>query len=246
MAQAFRSNNVTTYASRTNTTITAPAGIQNGDILIIFFLVGLAIPPLPTPPAGFTLLMGPIIEQVSPPTGIETNPFSVHHYCWIKTASGESGNYTVTHAVSNSQGYMVAVSGVGTQQAFITSRTGFGTTTTATGLTTQENNTFILFISSDFGNTANSLSVPAGTTPTFTQRVNPSTTSGLLCVGTGVLATAGATGNKSITNNSNGTAPGEPWSGYLLAFNPIGNHIQLEGGTGNVELEDLTGDIALE
>src|SRR5436309_1333140 len=64
-AAAFRSIANTTYASRTNTVITAPAGIQNNDILLLLFTLGDAAPPAPTPPAGFTALTGYPVTNTS-------------------------------------------------------------------------------------------------------------------------------------------------------------------------------------
>lgn len=97
-----RSSNTVTYTSRTNTTYTAPAGIADGDIIVIYHgLFG--TPPTPTPPSGFALYddgAGPLI--------VTDGGYSGNLYPYWKRASGESGNYTVTHATSNSAGLIVA------------------------------------------------------------------------------------------------------------------------------------------
>lgn len=214
-APAFRSSSITTYASRTNTTLTAPAGIQSGDALVIFFSVGGASPVTPTAPAGFTLAAG------FPGSHVGGGGFTVNDYLWTKTAASEAGNYTVTHATGSTQGYMMAVSNASAtpSPASTLNERNSGdvpaySPTIATGLTTAVDNCLVAFVSSDFGDTANALTGPTGSTPTFTTRA----TSGLLYVATGVLASAGATGNKSITNNN--TGDGSAYGGYLISFPP--------------------------
>lgn len=212
---SYRSSSATTYATRTNTTLTAPSGIQDGDLLVIIFDIGGAPPPTPTPPAGFSAL-----PSFSSPIPMITGGFTVNMYAWYKFASSESGNYTITHSSTDSQGYLVAISGADPTTPFSpnpTTNTGAGSTTTATGLTTPRDNSLIMFVSSDWGDTANNLTGPTGSTPTFTKRMGSTLQSGILYVSDGVLGTAGATGNKSITNNSAG---GNPWSGALISIQP--------------------------
>lgn len=212
---AYRSSNATTYATRTNTTLTAPAGIQNGDLLVIIFDIGGASPPTPTPPSGFSTL-----PSFSSPLSMTVGGFNVKMYAWYKFASSESGNYTVTHSSASSQGYIVALSGANSTTPFSpnpTTNTGTGSTTTATGLTTPYDNSLVMFVSSDWGDNANNLTGPSGSTPTFTKRMGATTQSGILYVADGVLGTAGATGDKTITNNSNGSGA---WGGVLISVQP--------------------------
>jgi hypothetical protein len=221
MAVANRSATTNiTYTSRTNTVITAPGTIVNGDVLLIYFIIGATgAPPTPTAPAGFTLASG-----YPHTTGPDTNNFEVVHYLWTKTASGESGNYTITHAVASTQAYMASYSGGDTATSLSpapTFNSGVNSsTTTALGLTTPRDGSMIIFISQDWGDTTNTLVAPTGTTPTFTKQmwVNP----GLLLVADGALSPAGATGNKTITNNNTGV--NSYWAGILIciqAANPI-------------------------
>lgn len=221
MAAAFRSSSATTYASRTNTTLTAPTGIQDGDILIIVFCIGaVTSAPTPTAPSGFAAVSGTY------PINVVANGFNVDDYVWYKVASGESGNYTVTHTSASTQGYICAVSGGVSSQPASTTNSGTGTgagvrTTTALTITPSANDALVIFVGQDWGDTANALSPPTGTTPTFTERLDPGTTSGILYVADGVLATAGATGNKTQTNNNLGADP-NGWAGILVVVEPSG------------------------
>ena len=216
---AYRSSSATTYATRTNTTLTAPSGIQDGDLLVIIFDIGASSPPTPTPPAGFSVL-----PNFSSPMAMNDGSFTVNMYAWYKFASSESGNYTVTHSSSASQGYITALTGANPTTPFApnpTKNTGTGTTTTATGLTTPYDNSLVMFVSSDWGDTTNNLTGPGGSTPTFTKRMGATSQSGILYVADGVLATAGATGNKTITNNTTG---GNLWGGVLISVQPLAVH----------------------
>jgi hypothetical protein len=198
---AFRSLSNTTYASRANTTVTAPAGIQNGDVLLFMLAVGDASPPTPTPPAGFTLLSGF-------PVTLTDAGFSVATRVWYKIAAGESGDYTATHTTANSQGVVYCAQGGAADTPPVTINSGTGLTSTANGLTAQRANSLIVYLDQcwNTGTTA----PPGGTNPTFTERLD---NVGLLYVADGVLL-SGASGNKTRANaNTLGT---QPWSAYLL------------------------------
>ena len=217
-AVAFRSGFGSTYASRTNNVLTAPAGIQNGDILIICFLIfnGSSSPPTPTPPAGFVVVPGPTF-----PVNGGTSSLHVHNFIWFKVASSESGNYTVTHTVATSQAWIGAYSGGNQSTPMVpnaTSNTGTGTTTTALGLTTTINGSGIIFVAQDFGDNNNNLTAPSGTTPTFTKEFGATVgngSGGILFIADGALSPAGSTGNKTFTSNSNSTSP---WAGFLVTI----------------------------
>lgn len=214
-AAAHRSDSATTYASRTNTTCTAPAGIADGDVLLIVFDIAAATSaPTPTAPSGFVAVSGTYPINI-----LDSSNFNVGVYVWYKIASGEAGNYTVTHSTASSQCYMKAVSGGSSSQPASTTNSGSSSPTVALTITPAGNDALVMFVSSDWADTANALSPPTGTTPTFTERLDTSVTAGLLYVADGVLATAGATGNKSITNNSgvNGM-----WGGVLVVVEASG------------------------
>ena len=206
---AYRSSSVTTVASRTNTGATAPTGIVDGDALFLFVTVALATPPAVTPPTGFSLLPNFPISSAS------SGSIIVAASAYVKIASGESGNYTVTHATAYSQVYMAAFSAPNTATPFSpnpTVNTGTGTTTTMLGLTTTTDNSVVMTIDADWGDTSNALTPPSGTTPTFTERADQAPA---IEVADGTLAIAGATGNKTMTNNS---LAADPWLGFMFAL----------------------------
>ena len=206
MAAAFRSISFTTYAARTNTTVSAPAGIQNDDLLLAIIQVGATgTAPTPTPPAGFSLIAG------FPASVTDGSGFNGKVYAWYKTASGESGSYTITHAAANSGGLMICYSGAFVGSPAATVATGFGTTPTATGLTTSEDNDLVVYLDAIWQNYLGTASPPAGSTPTFTERMDDTTT--LFYVADGNLAVAGATGNKSHSVNN---MAGDPWMAFLF------------------------------
>lgn len=217
MAAAHRSISSVTYASRTNTTVTAPASIIDGDILVLMFIIGAAgTPPTPTLPSGFTVIQGP--------TTINDGSFQVTRRLAWKVCSSESGNYTVTHSSASSQGVIIAVSGGNTGATPVTSsNSGTGSTSTGTGITTPSDNSWVGFMGHNW-NLFGSTSPPSGTTPTFTERLD-ATTSLIYCAD-GVLATAGATGNKSHTTPNNSI---QPWAQFMIAIGEAGG-----GGGGSI------------
>ena len=208
-AAAFRSGSSVDYANRVNTIITAPAGIQNGDGLVIIFEIGAAgAPPVPTPPAGFAVLAG------FPLTATDGFGFTIDVYAWGKTAAGEAGNYTVTHLAANSTAYMLAIEGGNTFSPNPSVNTGVGAAGTALGLTTVADNSLIIlwagvWIAADL------VTPPGGATPTFTTRYASALS--ILFIETGVLSPPGLTGNK---NFGTGNPGGEPWLSGLIAVRP--------------------------
>ena len=213
MAAAYRSISSTTYASRTNTTITAPAGVQDDDVLVLTFVRGQAgsAPATPTWPAGFTPLSG------YPTTVADLSGYTLSKWVLTKTASGEGSSYTVTHGNGASQGVMFAVSGASgvvaaTQNSQTFTSYGAGTVTaTATGLTTVVDDSLIAFVVHNW-DLYGAGTPPTGSTPTFTEHLDDATS--LLYVATGVLATAGATGDKS--HNTGNAYFYHPWSASLI------------------------------
>lgn len=207
---AYVSISNTTYASRTNTTVTAPSSISNGNKLILLGLTAAASSaPTATPPAGFAEVAG------TWPRTINDGGFFLSVWVWYKVASGESGNYTFTHSSASSQGVMVNISGGSDSQPATSQNNGTNTTTTFSTKTTVNNNALVLLMGTDWGATSNNLTEPTGTTPTFTERLDVA----LTYVATGILATAGATGNKTMTNNSG--VP-DPWTGTMIVVEPDG------------------------
>jgi hypothetical protein len=218
-AIARRSFNSIDYASRTNTVIPAPGTIVNGDILLIWFSVAAATTaPTPTPPAGFTVAPGswPISET-------DAGSFNMKSYVWWKVAASESGSYTVTHAVGSSTAFIGAYSGADqTTPLAPTPVQNTGTSSPSTGLsvTTPRNGSMVVYCEHDWGDTANTLTQPTGTTPTFAK-----VWQGIIgYVADGVLASAGATGINTMTNNN--ASSSELWATAMVVIQPASNTLQ--------------------
>ena len=155
MAVVLETMSHTTYASRTNTPVTAPTGITDGDYLLLIAITGASTAPAVTLPAGFAGVPGPTWPQSTVWLG-----FNVKLYVAYKIASSESGSYTFTHTTAASQGVMMRFSGVDTttpHDANATINNGSGTTTTALGLTTVTDNAAVVYIGQDWGDTTNAL-----------------------------------------------------------------------------------------
>jgi hypothetical protein len=205
---SLRSLATTTYASRTNTTISAPAGLADGDVMIMAFVIGAAgTPPTPTLPAGWTVIQGPTTQT--------SGGFQVTRRLAWKVASGEGTDYTITHTAASSDCVIAAIQNGSSSSIVSTSNGGTGQTITALGVTTTVDQSVILFIGHNwvlYGSAA----PPTGTTPVFTERSDSATS--LLYVASGILGTAGATGDK--TQFPTGNAAGDGWGGFLVGVGP--------------------------
>lgn len=205
---AFVASTNTTYAgSRTTTTVTKPTGTTDGDYVILGIFTGAASEaPDPTPPAGFTLIAGPVDAT--------DGSFNVETRVYGKVASSEGSSWAFTHSTASSQGFALTYRGVNASTQLDVSSTGntsSGTTSTANQVTTVTNDAMLVFVEHDWGvNTAN-LTAPTG----FTERieVNP-----LMYVAEKLAATAGATGNVTFTNNNSGGS--DAWGAALIALRP--------------------------
>jgi hypothetical protein len=198
----FRSLSNTPRATSTNTTITAPAGIVDGDILILtMWLGGPDAPPTPTFPSGFTE-----IDFTSVTDGSYNGNM---HVAW-KRAAGESGDYTVTHESASAQGFMAAYSGcvaTGSPIDAYSKNTGADVTSTATGVTTSAANTRLLYLAHDWQGTG-TLTPPTG----MTERHDDTD---LIYLADEAVAAVGATGNRTQTNGNTGD---NPWAAFLIAL----------------------------
>lgn len=213
-AVEFISDSFVNYGTRTNTLIPAPINIQDGDNLLIIFEDGALNPPgvpVPTPPPGFVILPG------FPLTRFDSNVFTVNTYAWGKTASGEAGDYTVTHASASSNAWMQCARGASLITPISpnpTTNTGLGDTATAPSITTLLDNSLIVYFCSKWNFPG--ITPPGGVTPVLTTRLDGSLT--LLFVSNGVLSPAGPTGAKIATGLPN--TPTEPWASGLIAISP--------------------------
>lgn len=237
-----RSYSTTTYANRTNTTITAPAGIQNGDLLILHFFIGVvgAGPaPNPTWPAGFTEIEGV--------TGQTSGGFTGGSRLAYKVASGEVGNYVVTHSAAFTQGVLVAVQdGNSSLVPDSTGNFGNGQTSTALGITTLNNNAYIGFFAHNWAGYGTA-SPPPGTTPAFSEVFDPATE--VCYYADGMLTVAGATGNAVQDPNLN--SAGQPWAAFLIAVEnaiaaPVISNVQVTNITRTTAMITWTTDVAAD
>ena len=106
MAISWVSGSNTTYAGRTNTTVTAPTGIQDDDALVALIVTATGgEAPNPTFPSGFSEI-GTVIDVA------DQNGFNMELRVGIKRAASESGGYAFTHANCSSQGWVGVFRGV--------------------------------------------------------------------------------------------------------------------------------------
>ncbi len=201
MSIALHSQSHLGYGSHTNPTVTAPAGITNGDILLLvavtFNASGTA--PTPSPPAGFTAAPGSTGGLLV--SAAVTGGDNMRLFAWTKVAASESGNYSVTQAVGSSDYWMGDYTGGNSSTPMAsgwTGNSGNSQTSTALGVTTTINGSRVVVVGGDNGDTSNALSI-AGSTPTFTSEIAAPVVFGIL---DGTLTTAGSTGNKTFTNNN--------------------------------------------
>lgn len=219
MAVAHGSSTSLAEATSVNSVYTAPAGIADNDLLIIWhyeFILSASPPPTPTPPAGFAAIPGPTFPIAQTNVGGASSA----SWGWYKIASGESGNYTVTHASCVNRGIMERVTGAHQTTPFSPNATGntglaagAGGPATWTGLTTTVDGCLVLAFGSDNNDTTNNLVAPSGGSPVLTERVDIAGE----YLATGSQATAGATGNYTQTDNS---ASGQPWFTLLASVQP--------------------------
>jgi hypothetical protein len=205
MSVSLRSKSSLTYASHTDPNLTAPAGVQAGDVLfmgaVTFNTAGTAV--TPTPPAGWVAIPGATSGMIGDmPLFGGHSTWDMRIWGWTKVSAGsEPATYSIAQAAGSSAYWIGAYTGVDNTTPVpsgFTTNSGTGTTSTALGVTPTVNGSEIIIVAGDGGDTSNNLSI-AGTTPTFTAEVP---TPVVACVFDGTLATAAATGDKTWTNNS--------------------------------------------
>ncbi len=207
MAVSYITGSSVAYGNRTNTNITAPVGIQNGDLLLTWYdaVINGPTPPTPTPPAGFNIMSGFPLHRA------DGAGFSGDLYIWTKTANGESGDYLVTSSNANTDAFMAVIRGAGAFSPAPTVDQGLGATSTAPGLTTLSDNSLVIYYVAQWNFPG--IVPPGGTTPVLTTRLDGSVT--LLFVSTGIMSPAGATGNKVATLPHIAT---DPWISGLISI----------------------------
>lgn len=213
---SFRALTTTTYTSRTNTVVTVPAGVAAGDLLLMIHSVGgSAGVPAITTPTGWTLVSGF-------PAQISDGSFTVvTRLFWRVASSSEPANYTLTHSPVPSQGLMFAVTGASgvaptvSIASGVNASGGAGASTTVPGVSAGAG-ALILFAAHNW-ELYGSGTVPSGTTPTLTERVDSSTS--LWYAASGVMSAAGSTG--TIIQSPNGNLANGAWLGMVLAAEPV-------------------------
>ena len=208
-------SNTPTYGTRTNSVITAPTSIANGDLLVAVLHAGNSsgTAVTVTPPAGFT-------EVTNSPIAETFSGYTIASHVYYKVASGESGNYTFSHSSADTEGYMYRLTGADTSTPIdVTPATSVanlvnnGTTTELATITTVTNGAFI--IAQDSAWDAPGSASWSGTTPTLTTR----RTGSISKLADGTLATAGATGARTRTNGNTGGG-NLPWVSIIVAIRP--------------------------
>ena len=151
MAISFGTASVLAEATTVDSVYTAPSGIANNDLLLIWHFeyggTSHGVSPTPTAPGGFALVPGTWpIDVVDPQSNHNTQ------WLWYKIASNESGNYTISHTSCINRGIMARVTGNDVTTPFApdpTLNSGGGVTTTWTTLTTSVDNELIMLFGSD-------------------------------------------------------------------------------------------------
>lgn len=215
MAVAVRSSTTQALGNRASSTLTAPAGLANDDILFAIIAAGDGndqTAPAVTPPAGFNTVTG------NPYQISKADPYAIGYNLFWKKAASESGSYVFTHGTADTESRLIAFTGADLTAPVSpnpTTNNGLSNVATALGITPTVNNSFVLWISCSWNGLA-SITPPTGTTPTFTDIHD---TGGVLYVSGGVLATAAATGNKTATVQPAG---GDPWRASLVVIQAAG------------------------
>lgn len=216
MAAAFGSlGTILTYGSRTNSTLSKPASVSNGDTLLAFLFVGRSGSYLTPSVAstGFT-------SAGTAPQNVDAS-FYATFSCFKKVitdAGSEPSSYTFTHTSASSGGFIVRISGSnGTVNASSTrSEKVASTTRTWNSITPDVDGCYIAAAGFDWADDANNLTPPTG----YTERVDAT----VLYYCDLVQTTAAATGNISHACNSNAFG-NSPRGGWLIALEPAASGI---------------------
>jgi hypothetical protein len=222
-----------TSASRTNSTLAAPASRPDGDVLVAVLVAGAAASPTVTPPSGFTEVPGYPIHYGA------ADPWYVDVHVYTKIASGESGDYLFTHSAAGTEGLVYSVGGVDTgtpASPTPTKATGTGFTSTAPTITTARDGSLVLWVGACW-DAAGPAVPPTGSTPTFTEDYDAGA-GGIGYFASGVLAVAGATGNEAVTTSN--LYSYSPWGAGLVCIQAAASG-DTRSGTG----QDLAGAAAL-
>lgn len=208
MAVAYRFATATSYASRSNASVSL-SGVQDGDYVVACLQIETRTLGAVTLPSGWTT-----IAQTAD-TG-SSSTFATHLVgrMW---STGDATTVTFTHAAQYCGAFVIAYSGVDsstpldvTTATTTGSTSGAGQSATATGVTTATNNAMLVGIRCSWDGGA--ISPPSG----WTERVDT-----VLWAGEKTQTSAGATGSISI-DPGNGAGAGKGWITHVLALRPSG------------------------
>lgn len=175
--------------SATSNTVTAPTGIQNGDLLIALTYMGAST--TVTPPSGFSQIYA---EYASNPF------FSVN----VKTAASESGNYTFTASASGNFTVVMLVYRNATRVNTLGGINRASSTDTATALSITPSFRGVLLAAFSHSSTATISTPPSG----MTQRAAPPASAVYATVYELSPQEAAATDNKTLVWGSSGNVSG--------------------------------------
>jgi len=199
--------------ARDDITLNAPIDIQDGDILLLFALVGDAggAAPTITPPSGFTAIT---LGAGNNPTTVTAGGFNVKFFAWWKRASSEGSTYLVDWTGNfSAEAMMLCIRGAkasGDPTNIAASATGTGSTTTGPSITTTVANTLLVLASHDFTGGIDT-TPPTGMSEAFDS--GP-----LMFEAFQAIAATGATGTRTFTNPNSGG--GDPWAAFMIAIEP--------------------------
>lgn len=189
--------------TRTNTSLTIPASSAEGAIAIVSLYVETDVPP--TPPEGFSEILA--INHTS-----NTQQQRIYWSRLIASKGGDTATWQ--HASTWSAAVMIVWddasetvnpwTGTGNQ--------GTDSTAEALGVTPLGDDAGINYLVGAFDGWA--ATAPTGSTPTFTERYDANTN---VYAATGVLATAGATGDKDSTDSGGA----DEWTAALAVVEDV-------------------------
>lgn len=207
MAIAYRSQASLTNGSRTTTTVSMPAGVQAGDVVLVFCSTGNSASVAITPPAS--LSANPVVNL----SYSDTNPpWTVNMRVWryAVVGTGDPASFAFTHSSASSEACAIAFSGVDAStplDATPATNAASGTTSTMTGLTTVTADAMLVGYRGSWD--GNAITPPAG----WTERLDQPVT----WIATRPAASPGSTGNFSVPAGNGGSYP---YGTMLVALRP--------------------------
>lgn len=230
----------TGYTSRTGgVTVAVPAGVTDGDFLILVALLGNGAATFPSTPSGWSLLTAATTSD---------GGFTVTTNVYWREADSEPSSYFVDFVDESlpCEATLAAYRGAAIVAPAYTTNTGTGATSTILGLTAAADDTLFVYFGHNW-TAAGGLSPPSGTTPTWTERFDAG--GSLSYLADGELDSGEATGDATQANTNSG---GNAWTTALMALEPVlsvreGDLAASESGDDTAELAGgvrVTGSLA--